>query len=187
MQPWKTLSRQVVLRRGKFLAVEDHTVELPGGEVIEPWPWVVTPDFVNVVVVTEAGEFLMFRQIKYAIGHESIATVGGYIEPGEAPQDAARRELREETGYESDRWIDLGRYVVDCNRGAGTAHFYLALDAHYAGEVYSDDLEEHELLRLSRDEVETMLDGGEVQALPWVAVITLALRALDRNGTGQNE
>jgi ADP-ribose pyrophosphatase len=83
----------------QILSVEAHTVELPDGRVIEDWPWVVTPDFVNVVAVTEAGEFLLFRQTKYSIPGLTLATVGGYLEPGEEPLAAAQRELREETGY----------------------------------------------------------------------------------------
>ncbi|NTU63361.1 MAG: NUDIX domain-containing protein, partial [Chloroflexi bacterium] len=99
MDSWKTLSRETVLDRGKFLRVEDHTVQLPDGRVIEQWPWVISPDFINVVAVTEAGEFLCFQQVKYAIEGEALATIGGYLEPGEEPLAAAQRELLEETGY----------------------------------------------------------------------------------------
>ena len=81
MQPWKTLSRQIVLDHGKFLTVEDHTVELPDGQVISEWPWVITPDYVNVFVVTEDGEFLCFRQTKYGVEGFTLAAVGGYVEP----------------------------------------------------------------------------------------------------------
>ena len=59
MDSWKTLSRETVLDRGKFLRVEDHTVELPDGRVIEQWPWIITPDFINVVALTDDGELLL--------------------------------------------------------------------------------------------------------------------------------
>jgi ADP-ribose pyrophosphatase len=178
MDSWKTLSRETVLDRGKFLQVEDHTVELPDGRVIEQWPWIITPDFINVVAVTEAGEFLCFRQVKYAIEGEVLATVGGYLEPGEEPLAAAKRELLEETGYQAPEWIDLGHYVVDANRGAGTAHYFLALHAHHVADRDADDLEEQHLLHLTRIELETALDSGQFKALPWVAIVTLALRRL---------
>ncbi|MCA9975100.1 MAG: hypothetical protein KC413_05095, partial [Anaerolineales bacterium] len=82
MQPWKTLSRETILDYSKFLTVEQHAVELPDGQVIVDWPWVVTPDYVNVVAVTEDGRFLLFRQTKYAVIGTTLATVGGYLEPG---------------------------------------------------------------------------------------------------------
>jgi ADP-ribose pyrophosphatase len=178
MDSWKTLSRETVLDRGKFLRVEDHTVQLPDGRVIEQWPWVITPDFINVMAVTEAGEFLCFRQVKYAVEGEVLATVGGFLEPGEEPLAAARRELLEETGYEADEWIALGQYRVDANRGAGTAHFFLALRARRVADRDADDLEEQHLLHLTRAELEATLDAGQFKALPWAAAAALALRRL---------
>ncbi len=178
MDSWKTLSRETVLDRGKFLRVEDHSVQLPDGQVIEQWPWVISPDFINVVAVTEAGEFLLFHQVKYAVEGEVLATIGGYLEPGEEPLAAAKRELLEETGYAASEWIALGQYRVDANRGAGTAHYFLALRARRVAERDADDLEEQHLLHLTRAELETALDTGQFKALPWVAIVALALRRL---------
>lgn len=179
MQNWKTLDRTTVLNHSKWLAVEDHTVELPDGRVIPNWPWVITPDYINVVAVTDEEEFLCFRQIKYGVVGTSLAPVGGYIEPNEDPLVAAKRELLEETGYEAEEWIGLGIYRVDANRGAGMGHLYLARGAYRLSEPYADDLEEQELLRLSRAEVEAALRNGEFKVLAWAANIALALLQLD--------
>lgn len=187
MQTWRTLSRRTVLRHGKFLTVEIHSVELPDGRVIEEWPWVITPDFVNVVAVTESGEFLFFRQVKYAVEGTSLAPVGGYLEPGEAPPAGAQRELREETGYEAAQWTDLGHYVVDSNRGAGTGYMFLAEGAHRVGEPIPDDLEEQQLLLLSRAEVEAALAAGEFKALPWATAVALTLLHLQQAHDGQGQ
>ena len=175
MQPWKTLARRTVLNYSKFLAVEAHAVELPDGQVISDWPWVITPDYVNVLAVTEDGQFLCFRQTKYAVEGTSLAPVGGYLEPGEEPLAAAQRELLEETGHEAAEWINLGRYAVDANRGAGVAHLFLARDARWVAKVRADDLEEQQLLYLSRPEVEAALTAGEFKVLPWAAVVALGL------------
>ncbi|MBN1580875.1 MAG: NUDIX hydrolase [Anaerolineae bacterium] len=181
MQPWKTRSRRTILDRGKFLVVEEHSVELPDGRVIDGWPWVISPDFVNVVAVTPQGELLCFRQTKYAVEGVSFSVVGGYIEEGENPLTAAQRELLEETGYQADEWTALGCYPVDGNRGAGKAHFFLARGARPVAEIDADDLEEQQLLLLSRFEVETALLSGEFKLLPWAAIVGLALHHLDRS------
>jgi ADP-ribose pyrophosphatase len=175
LQPWKTLSRQTILEHSKFLSVEEHVVELPDGRVIEHWPWVITPDFVNVVAITAAGEFLCFRQTKYGVEGTSLSVVGGYIDPGEDPLTAAKRELLEETGYEATEWIELGSYRVGASRGIAMAHFYLARDARQIATPNADDLEEQILLRLNRAEVEAALSQGEFKVLPWAAVVALAL------------
>jgi len=175
MLAWKTLARETVLDRGNFLRVEDHTVQLPDGRIIEHWPWVITPDYINVVVLTTDRQFLCFRQNKYSIEGTGLAPIGGYIEPGEEPLIAAKRELLEETGYEAAEWLSLGYYPVDGNRGAGTAHFYLAREARPVTQRHADDLEDQQLLLLDRAEVEAALIAGEFKVLPWAAIIALAL------------
>jgi 8-oxo-dGTP pyrophosphatase MutT (NUDIX family) len=179
MQSWKTRSRRTVLQRGKWLTVEEHEVELPNGTVIPDWSWVVTPDYVNVAAVTAAGEFVCFRQVKYAIDGPTLSLCGGYIEPGEEPAAAARRELLEETGYAADEWISLGRYPVDGNRGCGNAHIYLATGARLERDIVRDDLEEMEMRLIPQEEMRAALLRGECGLLSWSQAFALALLWLD--------
>ena len=178
MQPWKTLSRKTILDHSKYLKVEDHAIELPNGLVLENWSWLAMPDYTIVVPVTAKGEFLCFRQTKYAVEGATLAPVGGYLEPGEEPFAAAMRELREEMGCESDQWTSLGHFVSDGNHGAGIAHLYLARDCREVTAPHSDDLEEQHLLRLSKSELEQALTDGEFKVLAWAAAIALALRSV---------
>ena len=178
-QEWIVHQRRTVLRQDPFLRVEYHDLELPDGRRIPEWPWVITPDFINVAALTTAGKFICFRQTKYAVDGLSLAPVGGYLEPGEDPLAAAQRELREETGYSAADWTPLGRYAVDGNRGAGNAHFFLARNAEFVGHVDSDDLEEMALVLLSRAEVVQGLRDGAFKVLPWAAVMALALQDND--------
>ena len=175
MKTWKTLSRTPILNTGKYLSVEFHTVELPDGRVITEWPWVITPDYVNVAAITTEGRFLVFRQVKYGVEGTSLAAVGGYMEPGEDSLAAVRRELLEETGYTAPEWESLGAYRVDANRGSGMAHFFLARGAQHVAERDADDLEEQELLALSREEIERALSQGAFKVLAWAAIMALAL------------
>ncbi len=131
MLPWKTRSRRTILDESPWLVVEHHEVELPDGRVIPNWPWVITPDYVNIIAETEAKKFLCFRQVKYAIEGPTLGIIGGYINAGEEPLAAAQRELREETGYAAPLWTELGHYRVDPNRGFAMGHLYLAQGAHW--------------------------------------------------------
>ena len=179
-QTLRTLDRRPLLTvgDGRFLVVESHTVAFPDGKVVEDWGWVITPDFINVVAVTKSGEFICFRQPKYAVQGLSLGIVGGYIEKGEYPLAAAQREMLEETGYIASDWQALGSYVVDANRGAGKGHFFLATGAEWRQPIDADDLEEQELLLLSRVEVEQALRAGEFKVLPWAACVAMALLTL---------
>ena len=176
MRAWQTLSRRVVFDQSPWLLVEYHTVELPDGRIIPDWTWIKTPDYINVVVETETRQFLCFRQRKYAVEAPMLAVVGGYIEPGEAPLAAAQRELQEETGYVSDDWVDLGNYLVDPNRGIATGYLYLARRARQVYAIDSDDLEEQEIVLLTRVELESALSQGKFIILAWAAAVAFALR-----------
>jgi ADP-ribose pyrophosphatase len=180
VKPWKTLNRALILNHSKYLQVETHTVELPDGRTIADWPWLIMPDYANILAVTEEQQFLCFRQPKYGAGGITLALPGGIIEPDEAPLVAAKRELLEETGYEAPEWIDLGHYAVDGNRGAGTAYLFLALRARRIAEITADDLEEQQLLSLSRVELEEALVAHRFRVLGWTAGVALGLLYLRR-------
>ena len=156
--------------------VEQRAVELPDGRIIPDWTWVTTPDYINVVVQTESGQYLCFWQRKYGVPAPMLSLVGGYIKPGEEPLAAAQRELREETGYISDDWVDLGHFLVDPNRGIATGNLYLARQARRVCEIDSDDLEEQEMVLLSRAELEQALAEGQFKILAWAAAVAFALR-----------
>ena len=175
MNPWLLLERRVILDRPPWLRLEEHHLRLPDGREIPEWLWIATPDFVNVVAIDAEGMFLCFRQRKYAMEGVGLALVGGYVEPGEDTALAAARELREETGHESADWKQLGSFAVDGNRGCGRGHFYLARGCRTVAQVPSDDLEDQELLRLSRSEVLAALRRGEFGVMPWSAALALAL------------
>jgi ADP-ribose pyrophosphatase len=67
---------------------------------------------------------------------------------------------------------------VDPNRGIATGHLYLARQVRYSTPRTADDLEEQELIQLTRSEIETALAQGEFKVLAWAACLALALRQL---------
>jgi ADP-ribose pyrophosphatase len=175
----RTLSRKTILDKGKYLTVEDHTIAFPDGTIITGWPWVITPDFVNIIAVNRSGNVMIFNQAKYGLDEPSLAAIGGYIEPGEDPLSAACRELLEETGFEADEWHPLGKYQVDGNRGAGHAHLFLALGVHKVAQVNRDDIEPMELIELTREEFKRTvlenLNNPRFKVLPWATAASLSL------------
>ena len=91
----------------------------PGGESVFKTPWfeifsrrlpdaqhphytIHSVDFAVVVAVTAEGGLLMVRQFRPAVGARSLELPAGHVEIGETPEEAARKELLEETGYEAD-------------------------------------------------------------------------------------
>lgn len=178
MPSFKTRHRKVILDQSPWLIIEQHAVDLPNGNFVPDWPWIITPDYVNILAQTSEGKFICFRQTKYGLEGLTLAIVGGYVLPSESPLTAAKRELLEETGCEAAEWIDLGHYLVDPNRGVATGHLYLARQARLVMKPDADDVEEQELVQLSRSELEEALIKGEFKVLAWAATIAFALRQI---------
>lgn len=175
IRKWKTIATKKILDRQPYLTVEEHQIQLPNGRIIEDWTWVITPDFVLVAVLTEENKWLCIEQFKYAIKGVTLATVGGYIEPGETHYAAAKRELLEETGYEASVWQFLGEYVVDANRGKATGYLYLAKGARKVAEINSDDLEDQEIIFLSHKAFNQAIIEGKFREMSYQTAAALAL------------
>ncbi len=180
MRLWKTLKKETILDFNKFLKVEKHTIELPDGRILDDWPWIISPDYVLVLPLTERGTLLMFHQTKYAVEGTSFAPVGGHLEPGEEPLAAAKRELREEMGCEAEEWISFGGYRANGNNGGGTGHLFLAINTRKVCEPIIDDLEDMEPVELTIDEAERKLFQGEIKVMGWVAMTAVGLLYLKR-------
>jgi len=58
------------------------------------------PDWINVIPLTDDGRVVLIEQYRHGTGEVSLEIPGGMVDEGESPQDAAARELLEETGYE---------------------------------------------------------------------------------------
>ena len=177
---WKTLTKTVILSLNKFLTVESHEILLPDGKIIPDWAWIISPNVVIVMAMTEENNFLFFRQTKYAIEDACLAPVGGMMEPDEEPLDAAKRELLEETGYTATEWVPLGSSVLDPNRGIATINLFLALKIRQTAcpDVNQKDLEDQELVFLSQKEVREALRAGEIKAIQWISAAAMALNYL---------
>jgi len=176
----QTLAVKTVIET-PFARTQLHKVLLPDGQIVNDWLWFDERDAINVLVRTHAqqgeGKFIVFEQNKYGLSGVSLAPIGGFIEDGETPRDAAERELREETGLQSQHWTELGAYRTGANRGGGIVHTFLATDAlpHPSGRLKSPDLEAQRMLTLSQEELLTALRAGRFKEVKWTATIALAL------------
>ena len=126
----------------------------------------------------------MFEQTKYALeGRQSLAIVGGIIEPGEEPEQAARREVQEEMKQDCQEFHFLGRYRTDVNRGGGWTNTYLATHCsktnkeleHQDGEVGVADTERQDLRRINLHELRQSVLDGKFLEIQWSATVALAV------------
>jgi len=154
--------------------IEEQDVQLPDGRVVEGYPRMDLRDYSIVVALTAGGDLLVERLYKHGVGREVFDLVAGLIEDGEAPMDAARRELREEAGFDSSNWTTLGSFVINSNYGCGRMHAFLAKQCQRVAEPSSHDLEETEIILMPLDEALDGLRAGRFELLSAAAALALA-------------
>jgi 8-oxo-dGTP pyrophosphatase MutT (NUDIX family) len=122
----------------------------------------------------------MVRQFRHGARRVTLEIPGGIVDPGEVPEEAAARELREETGYRAGRLRPLG--VVNPNPAlfGNTVHTFLAEDVERVDEVCNVGLEETVVELVPEVEIPDRLRAGEVDH----ALVIAALHwwELDRRG-----
>ncbi len=131
------------------------------------------PDWCNVLAETEAGELVLVWQYRFGNDALSLEVPGGVIDPGEAPIEAARRELREETGYEAAAFELVS--VVEPNPAlqGNRCYTFLARGARATGQTAFDELEDLETVLVPRAELARLIDERVVtHALAVVALET---------------
>ncbi|MEE8469237.1 MAG: NUDIX hydrolase, partial [Planctomycetota bacterium] len=121
-----------------------------------------TRDWVNVVARTLEGSYLLVRQYRFGTERVTTEVPGGLIDPGEEPLDAARRELREETGYEAERWSSLGSVAPNPAVQDNRCYHFLAQGARCVGELEQDAGEDLVVCTLSEAELRAAVASGEI-------------------------
>lgn len=175
--PWQVLKTSEVFSAEPWLALSVQQVRVPDGRVIDDYYQLSLPDFIVVFAETASGKVIMIRQYKHGARRTSLTLPGGLVEKGEDPEEAAKRELLEETGYQAESWQSLGSYVVNGNLGCGKGHFFRAAGAKQVQEPESGDLETMEIELLTREKIAEALRNGEVMLLNHAAAIAMAMTA----------
>ncbi len=121
-------------------------------------------DWVNVVALTDAGEMLFVRQWRHGTEEETLEIPGGCVDPGDAsPLAAVKRELREETGYDSDDWTELGWVSPNPAIQANRCFTFLARGCRKVGEPSPDGTEDLRVETIPEAEVPRLVRDGHIR------------------------
>jgi ADP-ribose pyrophosphatase len=171
-----------ILRREPWIEVFEEHIRLPDGRLVDDFYTIKLRDFVVVAPYTLDGRLVLVRHYRHGPGRMTHSLPSGFIEGDETPAEAARRELLEETGYESDAWSELGSWVVDGNRRCGVEHVFLATGARRITEPSSHDLAESTVELMTTDEAVDRMWRGDVSELASAAGLALALLRKSTSG-----
>ena len=156
----KTVSSRLIFD-GKVVHLYKDTVRLPdGAESVREY--VKHIGAVCILPLTDDGEVILERQYRYAVRQILTEIPAGKLDaPGEDPLEAAKRELREETGATAREMIPLGDYYGSPAILGERIRMFLARGLTF-GETEFDEDEFLEVFRLPLDEAEAAVLRGEI-------------------------
>jgi 8-oxo-dGTP pyrophosphatase MutT (NUDIX family) len=133
-----------------------------------------TPDWVNVVALTEQQELVLVRQYRHGTKQVSLEIPGGLIDAGEVdPAAAAARELREETGYAGNHIERLGAMTPNPAIFTNRCHTYLITGCRRVGTLEQDPGEDLEVQLVPAAAVDQLVRGGEIDHALVLAALAL--------------
>jgi ADP-ribose pyrophosphatase len=120
-------------------------------------------DWINVVAVTPDRQVVLIRQFRHGIRDVTWEVPGGLMETGEAPEEAALRELREETGYAGDSARLLGFMWPNPAMQNNRLFTYLVENARHVGEPQPDPFERIIVEPRPLAEIPAMIRSGVIR------------------------
>ncbi len=129
---------EIPVTRAKSIEVTTEIVDLPNGRRVE-FDLVRHPGAAAVVPFMDDGRVLLIRQFRFATGGEILEIPAGKLDPGEAPEACAARELEEETGYRAGRLERLGSIWTTPGFCDEIIHLYAAFDLERADQRLEPD------------------------------------------------
>ena len=162
MNRWKTLKSEYIIKR-PWLTARRDVVQLPNGEINDEFYVLEYPDWINVIAITPDDHFVFVRQYRYALDLDSVELCAGVIEPNETPEEGARRELLEETGFGGGEWqefMTIGQNPSTCDN---LTHCFIATGVEKIQDQHLDRTEDIDVVLLSREQVLEMLNSDTLK------------------------
>ncbi len=147
-----------------YVTVKRNSVEVDTGIAINDFYTVTIPDASLVVALTKDNQILLKREFRYACRTDVIECPAGMVERHEKPEETAKRELLEETGYSSGRWTYLGPTWESTSKLTNTMHLFLAMNCEQKSSQHLDTNERIEVLKMSLSDAVSMVMNGKINA-----------------------
>jgi 8-oxo-dGTP pyrophosphatase MutT (NUDIX family) len=139
-----------------------ETVQSSDGQVIEDYYIASKGDVAMALPITVHNEVVVIREYRHGAKDYVWQLPAGYVEQGETPLEAAKRELLQETGYEAPSWELLGSWYISSPRMPDKQFVFIARAAHKVQEPELEDTEEITMKLIGIEEAIGMVLNNEI-------------------------
>lgn len=167
---WELIKKEPVFE-SKWMTIEKRSYRLPTGEIKEDYYHLNRPDYVLVLAIDEQDRILLERQYRRGVDEFVYELPAGWINEGEKPIEAAKRELREETGAlgEGDSTVEIFPQPGFSSMKAHVA----VLKVNSQGE-HSRDADEHLTAEwVSKQQVRAMVKDGRIRDMGLLSALAV--------------
>ena len=161
IQPWK-VTRSEMLLDGRIFKVRKDVVVNPRTGQPHDMFVLEQPNWVNVIPLTPDERVVMVEQWRHGTRSVHLETPGGLMEDGETPEQCARRELLEETGYEAGEVVRLGTVHPNPAIQNNLQHYVLATNCRHVAAPALDSAEDIMVRLVPLSEVPDMIRTGKI-------------------------
>jgi len=180
--PWKKLESRLLAEQ-KIFRLREEVFESPRTGDPHRFAVLDSPDWTNVIPVTPEGNVVLIRQFRHGVGDVTLEIPGGMADPRDRTiEDAAHRELREETGYRAERMIPLGSVTPNPAFLNNRCHTFLAAGSRPDGPATPEGSEEIEVETAQLAEIPGLIADGRIHHALVIAAFYLLDRWRERGG-----
>ncbi len=174
---WKPVSETVSLETPVFRVIT-RRMQSPDDSIVDDYYILDAPDWVNVVALTDQGEFILVNQYRFGTGALSLEVPGGVVDKGETHREAAERELLEETGFVAAGWRQLGILAPNPALNTNKCGIWLATGCTYLGDGGHDHSEFIRVENLSKQQAVEAISNGTIHHALAVAALGMYLAGI---------
>jgi ADP-ribose pyrophosphatase len=176
IRPWPLLEQQCEFDTRIFRLVRRQSASPRTGRVHDFYV-LETPDWVNVIPLTDDNQVVMVRQYRHGRREETLEIPGGMLDPMDLdPLTAAQRELLEETGYQASSLTAIGSISPNPAMQNNLCHSFVARGLDYRGPQQLDGAEDIDIQLVPLDQIPALIKQAKiVHALVVVAFAFLGV------------